>query len=359
MFNSKRSEHQEPAPQEAWTGGIWKRRGVLAAFAGLGFVLVGCSEGSTDSSSQPTRTPIWTPSPTAAPVVAPFSPTNKLVFSSTETGPYKLVLKDLVTKERTILTTGGSNDMNATPSPDGFSLAFYSDRAKGGLHQIFILSLVDGTIDQLTNDGASDYDPVFMPDGKHVLFKSNKDDGYGDIWIIGIDKSNPRNLTPMRPKTEEWSPFLIDEHTILFTSRATQGNPNSDKIYLLDLRTDIVKLLTDNAFPNWLPRVVPRRNSTDPVNFVYISKNAQGERDGIFFQNLADPQSRRRVTGLNLFGGDSDDPWATRSKVFFINNGNVQGVYAIYSINYDGTGIELVDRPPSGSAYSPATIGVS
>jgi eukaryotic-like serine/threonine-protein kinase len=75
-------------------------------------------------------------------------------------------------------------------SPDGKLLALYAI----GEHQedLFIAPL-DGAIRRLTDDAARDRGPVFTPDGRSLVFYSNRD-GQWSPWIVGTDGGGLRKV---------------------------------------------------------------------------------------------------------------------------------------------------------------------
>ncbi len=76
---------------------------------------------------------------------------------------------------------------------------------------------------QTMNDGVSVGDPEFSPDGKSILFTSNKS-GRGKMWIMGADGSNPRLLVADEESesSPSWSP---DGKRIAFL-RTSGGQPD-------------------------------------------------------------------------------------------------------------------------------------
>jgi TolB protein len=66
----------------------------------------------------------------------------------------------------------------------------------------------DGTHQRrLTVDQASDNEPFFAPDGKHILFESNRS-GTDEIWVMNADGSDPHQLTrgPGDHTEAQWAP---------------------------------------------------------------------------------------------------------------------------------------------------------
>jgi Tol biopolymer transport system component len=267
-----------------------------------------------------------------------------IIFASNRTGTYQIYLKDLATNLVTNLSNNRYNDMNAQPSPDGSKIVFYSDRA--GNNQIYQFDLAAPTVvTRLTNDGASDYDPSFMPDGR-ILYKSNLADGYGDIWLMNADGTGQRNLTPSFRRTEEWKPDAISNDKIIFTSRTKRGQSSSDELYMLDLTTNVTTRLTTNTVADWYPEVSP-----DGTKVAYISKDRSRDPDSIYTMS-PDGTNIRKLTDKSKIRGDSDDPsWSPDGQnIVFVNNS--KGNYNIYVMSADGTNIRLLESS-RGNELSP------
>ena len=47
----------------------------------------------------------------------------------------------------------------------------------------------------LTNNPAEDNHSSWSPDGTRIAFDSNRDDPFGDIYVMNADGTNPSNLT--------------------------------------------------------------------------------------------------------------------------------------------------------------------
>ncbi len=90
------------------------------------------------------------------------------------------------------LTRGGSVDRQPVISPDGKWLIFSSNRSAN--LDLWRLSLETGALGRVTDDPAEDWDPAFAPDGKRILW-SSKRTGHFEIWSADPDGANPRQLT--------------------------------------------------------------------------------------------------------------------------------------------------------------------
>jgi Tol biopolymer transport system component/DNA-binding winged helix-turn-helix (wHTH) protein len=103
-------------------------------------------------------------------------------------------------------------------SRDGRLVAFSQrDRARGiDNFDLWLLEDATGARRRLTFDGAVDALPVFSPDGRMLLFRSNRS-GFSDLYRKRIDTDSPEELvytSPPRKDPSDWSP---DGQTLLFT----------------------------------------------------------------------------------------------------------------------------------------------
>jgi Tol biopolymer transport system component len=157
------------------------------------------------------------------------------MFSTSRTGTIaydsyanvaRLVWVDRTGKE--VGTVGASGDyLTVRLSPDGGTVLF--DRTKPGIGtwDLWSIDLVRGVETRLTSDPGSEAFPVWMPDGRSILFAdeshSNKtlnlarkrlDTGIEDQLLpIGTQQRRPIDVSP-------------DGHTLLFTERTARGALN-------------------------------------------------------------------------------------------------------------------------------------
>ena len=131
----------------------------------------------------------------------------------------------------------------SSPFPPGLSgtLVFESDVA--GRPGVYTLDLARGAVARLTGDGtASEQTPRWSPDGRQVVFASNRAHYSGatrdtgtpdlDIWIVNGDGTNARRLTtdPAQDSDPSWTP---DGSGVVFSSdRDSRGD-----LYLLTIAT--------------------------------------------------------------------------------------------------------------------------
>jgi WD40-like Beta Propeller Repeat len=89
------------------------------------------------------------------------------------------------------LTNDDYDDLEPDVSPDGRWVVFSSDRCdRGGHYSLFRLSLVDGTIEQVSrNDRGDDRQPVYSYNGTRIAFRSTRD-GISDLYVRPADPSD-------------------------------------------------------------------------------------------------------------------------------------------------------------------------
>jgi len=126
------------------------------------------------------------------------------------------------------LTNGSRTWSNPDPSPDGRSVAFYSNPQPEHLY----VARRDGSgLRQITADSAfTDRVPRWSPDGQWLAFFSNRVGGY-EVWKIRADGSELQQLTEVPDASfPVWSP---DGSRMAVTMTAGPGHPDNNT-YIFD-----------------------------------------------------------------------------------------------------------------------------
>src|SRR5205085_8676035 len=90
------------------------------------------------------------------------------------------------------LTLGGSTDRQPAYSPDGKEIIFCSNRS--GNLELWALSRSTLVARRLTDNPANDWDPGFSADGKTLVWSADRS-GNLEIWIANADGTGPRQVT--------------------------------------------------------------------------------------------------------------------------------------------------------------------
>jgi len=147
------------------------------------------------------------------------------------------------------ITDGKGRNRYPSFSPDGKRLLFCSDR--DGYSHIYMID-EKGRLRKLTRGRWDDMMPTWSPDGKLIAFVSFRD-GNGEIYIMNADGSGQRRLTN-HPSDDLHPSFSPDGRRIVFCSRR---DGESFDLYLIDLKSLSVERLTetewDELFPVWGP----------------------------------------------------------------------------------------------------------
>ena len=213
---------------------------------------------------------LWAPS---------WSPDGTMIAwheTTAQDAPADLLVADRDTKiPRRV--AGGSH---ASWAPDGRRLAFESQIDEPGNFDIYVVDLVGGTPRRLTRDPALDWDPIWSPDGRSIMFTSRRT-GTDQIYVVDVDAGSvERQLTsgPGSSVRATWSP---DGTRIAFGS----DRSGDAEIEVAHPDGTGVTPLTDNDVADWDPVWSP-----DGRRLVFLSY-----RDGVGALYTMDADGRNQV----------------------------------------------------------------
>lgn len=140
---------------------------------------------------------------------------GKIVFKTVRDGNGEIYAMDANGNHLRNLTRHPAREGSPDWSPNGKQIAFVSYRSKNeeilvGDADIYVMDASGGNVRNLTQHPALDSDPDWSPDGKQILFLSNRDGGI-NTYVMDADGQNVRQLTNYPPDGEfadmpMWSP---------------------------------------------------------------------------------------------------------------------------------------------------------
>ncbi len=111
----------------------------------------------------------------------------------------------------TQINSGSDIDDGAVWTPDG-KIVF--SRLTGNSRDLYMMDASGGELRQMTADAGSNSAPEVSPDGRYIVFVSNRT-GTGSLWRMNIDGSDPVQLTSRRDSSPSFSP---DGREVYFTN---------------------------------------------------------------------------------------------------------------------------------------------
>jgi Tol biopolymer transport system component len=146
------------------------------------------------------------------------------------------------------LTYDRAEDTQPDISPDGKRVVFVSNR--GGHPNIWIMRSDGGEPRNLTSDQGENGDPAWSPNGTQIAFQSSRTDGHMRIFLMNADGSGQHPAVSASGERAAWSP---DGKRIAYQST----RDDLSGIYVLDIATGSERRLTDPGTPCFAPAWSP------------------------------------------------------------------------------------------------------
>lgn len=178
---------------------------------------------------------------------------------------YDIFMADLNGKIVKQLTTAKGYDAEATLSPDGKKMIYCSD--KEGDLELYIMDLASGKEKRITHMLGYDGGAWFSPDGKKIVWRASRPktdaeireykellaDGMVaptnmEVWVADADGSNARQITNLAQAN--WAPnFTPDSKRIIFCSNHEYKRGFPFNMYLTDINgKGLEKISRDKGF---------------------------------------------------------------------------------------------------------------
>jgi TolB protein len=183
-----------------------------------------------------------TPPPTATPTLRPVSEHGgHIVFTCTR-GEYNqlCIINADGTDLQQFSSEAGANDYYPIFSPDGKTLMFASNR--NGAFDIYLMVFGQRDIFQITTNIGNIVSPDFSPDGTKVIFANQAGDVPSALWMVNLDGTDPHLFFagPGAIVAVAWSP---DGRTIAYAME--MNLPNQYQIFLMNVDGTASRQLTN------------------------------------------------------------------------------------------------------------------
>jgi Tol biopolymer transport system component len=135
------------------------------------------------------------------------------------------------------LTDGKANDQVPNWSPDGKRLIFYSDRT--GVDQLYTMTPDGADVVRLTDAPAADRTGAYSPDGKTIAFMSEREGKPAAIFLMHADGTHVRRIGKESP--EHGVPFFSPDGRSLLLS---PGLPAGRQIWSMQVTDAATRVLS-------------------------------------------------------------------------------------------------------------------
>jgi len=170
---------------------------------------------------------------------------TEILYQSNRSGHWDIYVLDLEAQTSRALTTGGAN--NNLPDWSATRLAFVSDRE--GNEEIYLAERDGSNPQRLTTNPGRDIHPYFSPDGKTLLYNSDRT---GSLDVISRDlATGEEHVIAATPDEETCARLSSDGRIVLLRNNAT-----SDDVYMLanGSATNITQTPSvRDGWPTWSP----------------------------------------------------------------------------------------------------------
>ena len=189
-----------------------------------------------------------------------------------------------------------------------------------------------GGLTNVTNNGpARDQMPALAPNGQRIAFVTDRDGAFADIFVINVDGTNLRRITPADPSpavTTEWWPAWSPTSSLLAYSSTIEGTPDIWTT-TVDATPTVRTLLTSgpdiDLHPTWSPdgtRIAFQRTDINT-----------GDADIMILNVSTGALTRIEMPGQQLWPSWSPDP--TDQLIAFSSN-HEDDDFEIYTMEPDG-----------------------
>lgn len=146
---------------------------------------------------------------------------------------------------------------------------------------------------QITSDGAFNFEPMPTPDGRYIVFVSNRKGNY-NIWRMNADKTNPVQLTSAQNVMDTQIQIANAGKIVIFVRQKSDGSKTTLMKISID-GGDAHPLFPESKFSEFAPKISPDGKRLAYHIFRYDNQTSNLERavriavlNGEKIENLAE-----------------------------------------------------------------------
>jgi dipeptidyl aminopeptidase/acylaminoacyl peptidase len=184
-------------------------------------------------------------------------------------------------------------------TPDGRAILFVSNR-DGKQTDVYRYDIATKTLTQLTHTPEGEYSPLVTPDGKTFSVIRVEADGTQRLWRFDLDGSHPRVILE-NVKGVGYQAWLDATHVAVFIV-GNNGQPNT--LQLADATTGTAQMIDSNPGHGLALRPGPRSSSAPPT-LTYVCKTDPAH----WVVKEFDLKTRTTTVLMDALAGSEDLTW--------------------------------------------------